>query len=146
MTELNKESKKIMLWAIKCAEHVLPYFEDENPKDKRPRKALEAARLWTEGKMKVGEVRRYALSAHAAAREVKKPEAVYAARACGHAAAVAHVLTHAGGVPYYALKAVESAGENKDKERAWEMTGLSRQYWEKLKAIMGKKYERCLHL
>ena len=32
-------------FACRCAEHVLPFYEDKYPKDNRPRKAIEAARV-----------------------------------------------------------------------------------------------------
>ena len=40
-------SKNIMLeFACLCAEHVLHFFEDKHPNDKRPRKAIEATRIY----------------------------------------------------------------------------------------------------
>jgi len=39
------------LFAADCAEHVLPIFEKEHPNDDRPRKAIEAARKYANGKI-----------------------------------------------------------------------------------------------
>jgi hypothetical protein len=39
--------KQNTLWSIKCAESVLHLFENKYPEDKRPRNAIEAAKLWT---------------------------------------------------------------------------------------------------
>ena len=36
----------LAVWAIDCAERVLPYFEEKYPEDPRPRKALETLRVW----------------------------------------------------------------------------------------------------
>lgn len=103
MKQASKEHKLIALKAARQAEKVLPYFERVS-KDKRPRKAIEAARLWAKGKIKCGEARKAALNAHAAARKVKNLQARAAARACGHAAAVAHVIGHVRGVGFYLKK------------------------------------------
>jgi hypothetical protein len=113
----NDEHKLLALWAADCAERVLYVFENENPEDDRPCKAIEAARLWAQGKIKVSEARKFAFASHAAAREVKSPGAIAAARAAGHAAATAHVPGHAIHAAAYAVK----ASQNKEAEREWQM-------------------------
>jgi hypothetical protein len=78
------------------------------PEDERPRKAIEAGRKWASGEMTMMDARKAAFAAHAAARNAKslfKPKAEAAARSAGHAAATAHVLTHAPHACSYALKA-----------------------------------------
>jgi len=101
------------LEAADCAECVLPLFESRFPNDDRPRKAVEAARAWARGEIRVSAARTAALAAHAAARDAARhPAACAAARAAGHAAATAHVVTHARAVPLYADKAV--AAEQQD--------------------------------
>lgn len=102
MTKDNHKS--LALWAADRAEKVLPYFEKENPKDDRPRKAIEALRAWAKDKLKCGEVRKAAWAAHAAARGAKTDTAIFAARIAGQAASMAHVPTHAAGVTYYEKK------------------------------------------
>jgi hypothetical protein len=47
----------LALWAADSAEHVLPYFENQNPQDDRPRDAVEAARAWARGEIRVGQAR-----------------------------------------------------------------------------------------
>lgn len=96
------------LKAARDAERVLPIFEKEHPKDKRPRLAIEAIRDWAQGKRKLGmkEVRKLSLDSHAAAREAKSDAARFAARAAGQAVATWHIPTHALGAPAYAAKAV----------------------------------------
>ena len=84
-------------------------FERERPRDGRARRAIEAIREWGLGRrrLRMAEVRRLALGAHAAARAAKSA----AARAAGHAVATSHVPTHAMGAPIYACKAVLAATE-----------------------------------
>lgn len=103
----KKNQKKLALWAADSAEDFLKYFEKKYPKDKRPRKAIEATRAWVEGKISVGDARRASLDSHAAARRALKGnnlDACFAARAAGHAVATAHVPRHAYGVIYYGEK------------------------------------------
>ena len=35
------DHKTLAVWAIDCAEHVLPYFEGKYPEDHRPRNAID---------------------------------------------------------------------------------------------------------
>ena len=104
------EQKLLAIWAAECAERVLPFFEKSYPKDKRPRKAIEACREWVRtGIFRMADVRGASLAAHAAAREAKRNDsACFAARAAGHTVATAHIPEHAFGPAYYALKAVAS--------------------------------------
>src|SRR6185312_1950811 len=76
-------------WAAKCAEHVLPLF-NEHSSDKRPWRAIQVARDWANGEAQAGEFRKAAVGAHAAARNATNKAAVAAARAAGHAVATAH--------------------------------------------------------
>lgn len=107
-------------WAADCASHVLRLFEERNS-DERPRAALETARAWANGKGSVGDARKAAVAAHAAARGVANPSATAAARATGHAVATAHMADHCLGAALYALKAVEATGKSADVERAWQL-------------------------
>lgn len=118
----------LAVWAIDCVEHVLPYFEEKYPEDNRPRKAIEALRKWIRtGIFKMADVRKAALDAHAAAREVGEDNAARsAARAAGQAVATAHVPTHSIGAANYALQAIDRATNPSDadvaiaKERNWQ--------------------------
>jgi len=114
------QHKEQALWAADSAERVLPCFEEAFPNDGRPRQAIEAARAWARGEIRVGEARAAALAAHAAARvaiagpaagcTAARRAASAAARAAGHAAATAHVITHARGVTFYVDK-IEAYGD-----------------------------------
>jgi hypothetical protein len=128
---LDKEDHRALaIWAAECAERVLPYFEEEYPKDNRPRKAVEAARAWARGEIVVSEARAAAFAAHAAARDVDRGHAGAraAARAAGHAAATAHVAGHAGHAATYAVTAATHAAAFAAavdaKERDWQYRHL----------------------
>lgn len=128
---VSKSDHKILgIWAADCAERVLPYFEEKYPKDNRPRKAIETLRIWIQnGVFKMADVRRDALAAHAAAREVKENDdaARSAARAAGQALATAHVPTHSIAAAVYAATAVRDATgsiNETNKERDWQYQHL----------------------
>ncbi len=112
----------LALWATDCAGHVLPYFEEEHPRDDRPRNAVEARRAWVRNEIAVSEARAAAFAAHAAARDADGAAARAAARAAGHAAATAHVAGHAVHVANYAVTAAvptDSAAATA-RERNWQ--------------------------
>lgn len=52
-TLTDSDHKLLALWAAKCAEHILYLFESVQPSDPRPRQAIEAARAWTRGQLKM---------------------------------------------------------------------------------------------
>jgi hypothetical protein len=110
-------------WGADCAEHVLALFE-ECSSDDRPRRAIETARAWARGEVSVGEARKAAVAAHAAAREMTSNAATAAARAAGHAVATAHMADHSLGASLYAQKAVAAAGGSAEAEREWHIDHL----------------------
>jgi hypothetical protein len=122
----SEDHKLLLIWALKCAERVLKYFEKEQPGDDRPHKALEVGRFVVKnGEATMAQIRKASLDSHAAAR--KCPEnspARFAARACGQAVATVHVQTHAPGAPMYALKALKALGKDIEKERTWQKKHL----------------------
>ena len=107
----------LAVWAATCAEHVLPLFESVRPNDPRPRLAIEAARAWTRGEVKMMETR--ALGGHAmgAARDLSGA-ARFAAYSAGQAAVVAHVAAHELGAAAYAIKAARAAAPDGQAEEA----------------------------
>lgn len=118
-----QEHRLLALWAADCAERVLRLFENASA-DKRPRFAIETARAWAGGKVRVGHAQKAAVGAHAAAREAKNKSAVAAARAAGHAVATAHMADHSLGAVLYGLKAIEAANQSVDNERRWQLEHL----------------------
>jgi len=107
----------LALWAADCAEHVLPYFEDEQPDDDRPRRAIELARAWARGEATMTASRTAAGHANAAARALHGA-ARHAAFAAGQAAAVPHVAAHELGAAAYAIKAARAAAPAGQSEEA----------------------------
>jgi hypothetical protein len=117
------EHHRLATWAADCAEHVLPLYAAHSPDD-RPRRAIQTARTWAGGAIRVGVAQKAAVASHAAAREAADASAIAVARAAGHAAATAHFAEHSLGAALYALKAVEAAGGNPAEERAWQLEQL----------------------
>jgi hypothetical protein len=113
----------LAIWGADCAERVLALFEEQSG-DRRPRAAIETARKWSRGEVKVGAAQKAAVAAHAAAREIKSKPAIAAARAAGHAVATAHMADHSLGASLYALKAVAAAGGAVSDERRWQLDHL----------------------
>ena len=134
MVELvsKTDHKTVALWAIACAERVMPYFEEKYPQDHRPRHALETLQTWIEtGVFQMAVIRKASLDAHAAAREGgEESPARSAARAAGQAVATAHVPRHAYGAALYAQQAIYRATHPSDadaavaKEREWQYQHL----------------------
>lgn len=114
---LNKQDhRSLVRWATDCAEHVLLYFEEEYPEDYPPQEAIEAGRAWARDEITVGDARTAAFEAHAVARDADYTVAVAAARATGHAAATAHVASHAPHAADYAVKAAEAVDAMGERE------------------------------
>jgi hypothetical protein len=126
------DHKILAVWAIDCAEHVLPYFERIYPEDHHPRNAIETLQTWINtGVFKMAVIRKASLASHAAAREVGEDNAARsAARAAGQAVATAHVPTHSIGASIYALQAIYRASDSSGadaaiaKEREWQYQHL----------------------
>ena len=104
-------------WAADCAQHVLHLFEEKQPNDDRPRRAIELARAWARGEITMSQARAAGGHAMAAARELNGA-ARDAAYAAGQAAVVAHVAAHELGAAAYAIKAARTAAPNGEEEHA----------------------------
>lgn len=115
LTDLDHQL--LALWAATCAEHVLPLFEAVQPSDLRPRQAIEQARAWARGEIKMTQARAAGGHAQAAAR-AQSGAARHAAYAAGQAAVVAHVAAHELGAAAYAIKAARAAGAKEEEARA----------------------------
>jgi hypothetical protein len=107
----------LALWAASCAEHVLHLFESARPDDPRPRRAIEHARAWARGEIRMTEARTAGGHAMGAARELRGA-ARHAAYAAGQAAVVAHVAAHELGAAAYAIKAVQAHAPQGQDEAA----------------------------
>ncbi|MCE1254231.1 MAG: hypothetical protein LWX83_11870 [Anaerolineae bacterium] len=113
----DAEHRLLALWAATCAEHVLRLFELENPADLRPRYAINQVRGWVRGEVGMLQSRAAGGHAMAAARNLSGA-ARFAAFAAGQAAAVAHVAAHELGAAAYAIKAVQAAAPEGERENA----------------------------
>jgi hypothetical protein len=126
----DADHQLLALWAARCAEHVLHLFEAEEPSDARPRDAIDAARAWARGEMKMMDARARGGHAMGAARPLHGA-ARFAAYAAGQAACVGHVAEHDLGAAAYAIKAAQAARPNEvdagGRERDWQRDQLDEQ-------------------
>src|SRR5690349_20150318 len=116
-TLVDSDHQLPALWAAACAEHVLHLFEAVRPDDPRPRHAIDQARAWARGEIRMSESRAAGGHAMAAARALSGA-ARHAAYAAGQAAVVAHVAAHELGAAAYAIKAARAAAAKGEEERA----------------------------
>jgi hypothetical protein len=116
-TLTDADHQLLALWAAACAEHVLVLFESAQPKDPRPRQAIELARAWVRGEVTMTQSRAAGGHAMGAARDLHGA-ARYAAYAAGQAACVAHVAAHELGAAAYAIKAARAVAPEGQGERA----------------------------
>lgn len=115
-TLTDSDHQLLALWAATCAEHVLHLFEAARPLDSRPREAIEQARAWVRGEVKMIQSREAAGMANGAARDLSGAPR-FAAYAAAQAAAVAHVAAHELGAAAYAIKAVRAAASESEGRR-----------------------------
>ena len=127
LTLSEAQRRTLAPWAADCAARALARFEAAAPGDGRPRAAIDGLRAFARAELPVEAVRTLSAAAHAAAREVREPAAVAAARAAGHAAAIAHTGSHARGVIYAA-----KASADPQAELDWQLAHASPQ----VKAIL----------
>ena len=116
-TLTDADHQLLAVWAAACAEHVLGFFESVRPEDPRPREAIEHARAWAHGEVRMTQARRAAGRAQASARDLRGA-ARHAAYAAGQAAVVPHVAAHELGAAAYAIKAARAAAPEGEGDRA----------------------------
>jgi len=97
----------LVAWATDYSEKVfLPIWEKSSPGDMRPQAAIDAARAWLRGDIKLPVAKPVILQCHEAAREmINNPTAQAAVRAIGQAASTIHSATHCMGLPLYGAPA-----------------------------------------
>ena len=116
-TLTDSDHHLLALWAAACAEHVLHFFEDIQPNDDRPRRAIGLVCAWVRGEITMTQSRAAGGHAMAAARALSGA-ARYAAFAAGQAAVVAHVAAHELGAAAYAIKAVRADASIEERDSA----------------------------
>jgi hypothetical protein len=107
----------LAIWAADCAQHVLHLFNEMQPADDRPQRAIQLGRAWARGEVTMTQARTAAGHAMAAAR-VLRGAAREAAFAAGQAAAVAHVAAHELGAAAYAIRAARAAADKSERDEA----------------------------
>jgi hypothetical protein len=126
-TLTDSDHQLLALWAAACAEHVLNLFEEQEPADPRPRQAIDAARAWADGRMKMMQARTVGGHAMGAARPLRGASR-FAAYSAGQAACVGHVPEHDLGAAAYAIKAARatdpSSAHAGQIERKWQRRQL----------------------
>ena len=94
---LTEDDRRVLaVWAADCAERTLALFEVHAPDDPRPRAAIDGARAFARGELRIGVLLSLAAQAHAAARAMEHPAASAAARAAGHVGLTGVVLGQPG--------------------------------------------------
>ncbi len=122
----------LAIWAADCAQHVLHFFEEMQPNDDRPQRAIALARAWARGEITMTRARTAGGHAMAAAR-VMSGAAREAAFAAGQAAVVAHVAAHELGAAAYAIRAARAAAAKSERDEAgrlecqWQRAQLPRE-------------------
>ena len=96
----------MVLWAFDFAFETVLTLQQKYPDEKRPLEALETARDWASGKIKMRPAQRKILECHAFAKEIVCKEDIAMCHAVGQACAVVHTAGHAIGYPIYDLTSV----------------------------------------
>ncbi len=102
----NQNHRVMALWAFDLAAESIARLEAKYPEEKRPGEALEAARDWAAGKIKMRIAQRKILDCHAFAKEIDCKEDIAMCHAIGQACAVVHTVGHAIGYPIYDLTSI----------------------------------------
>ena len=118
LTLLEEDRKELIGWAARCVRRLLPIFEQHRPLARRLHDALAAVEYFQRGTLSVGALRQQAFLCHAAARECTDRSAQAVARACGQAAATAHMGAHARNIGRYTRKAL--SGKLLTEELEWQ--------------------------
>ncbi len=106
---IETQSKSTLAhWAVDYAERViLPLWSKYYSDDLRPQNALNCAREWLLGAIKLPQAKKGILECHAAARDANdNPVAQAAARAIGQSASTIHSARHCIGLALYGAIAV----------------------------------------
>lgn len=109
MRVIETQSKATLAnWAVEySSSEILPLWVKHYPEDSRPQLALEGAKRWLAGEVKLPEAKKLILQCHQAARDtVENPVAQAAARAIGQSASTIHSARHCIGLAFYGALAL----------------------------------------
>lgn len=126
---IETQSKTTLVnWAVDYAERVLlPLWDKGYSQDLRPKNAIDAARQWLSGAIKLPQAKPAILECHAAAREADSNSAAQAAaRAIGQSVSAIHSARHCIGLALYGALAVayDSQGTNATWEQLEQCAAL----------------------
>jgi hypothetical protein len=125
---LGLDDGPLRLLAADWAEHVLPLFEKAYPGDKRPRKAIEAARDFVAGKITAKQLEQARAAVWAAARDAAW-DAARAARDAARAARDA-AWAAAGTAARDAARAARDAARAARAAAAWDVARAAERSWQ----------------
>lgn len=95
-----------VFWALDFAQQAADELARRYPADLRPQDAVETARAWAAGKIRMPLAQRLILDCHAMAKELDDAADIALCHAVGQACAVVHTVGHAFGLPMYELSAI----------------------------------------
>lgn len=137
---INEQNRRIVtLWALDLSKETAYYLKEKYPHENSPQKAVESAKLWAEGVIKMPQAKREILRCHAIAKTITNMEDIALFHAVGQGCSVVHTVKHAMGYPIYDLTAVVRRYGIDNCKEAVELRKC--EYIEKLKYICSN-YEK----
>lgn len=98
--------RTVVLWALDLSGDCVKELLEKYPMDDRPLRALEEAKRWAAGEIKMPTAKRAILNCHSMAKEMDLPEDKALCHAVGQACSTVHTKRHAMGLPIYELTAI----------------------------------------
>ena len=95
----SQSHRALVLWALDLADESVTQLASRYPNDSRPREALDAARAWAAGEIKMRQAQQKILACHAVAKDIDTREDIAMCHAVGQACSVVHTVGHAIGYP-----------------------------------------------
>ena len=104
---IDQSNRRVLiLWVLELAEETALRLAERYPEDLRPREAIDAARAWAAGEVKMPIAKQAILNCHAMAKVLTDPADIARCHAVGQACSVVHTAGHALGYPMYELTAI----------------------------------------
>ena len=104
---LEKQNRRtVVLWALELSGGCAMELLEKHPGDSRPLRALEEAKRWAAGEIKMQQAKRAILECHSMAKELESPVDKALCHAVGQACSTVHTKRHAMGLPIYELTAI----------------------------------------
>lgn len=88
----TQSHQSIVLWAFDFASESIVKLEEKYLEEKRPREALEAAKDWASGKIKMRLAQRKILDCHAFAKEIENKEDIAICHSIGQAPIIRRIV------------------------------------------------------